>query len=58
MGVHEKRKENDYGGHEPMGVLCGTDDDALYYMGIVDILTEYGLRKTAETFCCGTLKRI
>lgn len=57
VGVHRKdpAKKHIYDAYETMDVVCTKSNDELCYIGIVDILTKYRMRKVLETFCCGTL---
>ena len=61
VGVHSRtRARKELGGEhrersEYMHVYTHDDGEDVLYVGIVDILQPYTVRKSCEAFCCGTL---
>jgi len=54
VGIHNRDPHNELK-YEVMPVVIIEDTSRLAYVGLVDILTEYGARKRAETFFTGQL---
>jgi hypothetical protein len=54
VGIHDMSEEQEHP-REAMNVVTVRDSSRHCYVGIIDILTPYGVRKKAETFFCGQL---